>query len=79
MAKHEASGRPLLRFEDIPLELSDLRLTVRQTSEVLRRFEVEYLTTMLHDAGSVSEAARRAKVDRKHFWRMMQRNGLLRR
>jgi hypothetical protein len=38
MARHQASGRPLLRFEDIPLELSDLRLTVRQTSDVLRQF-----------------------------------------
>jgi len=45
-------------------------------AEVLRRFEVEYITSMLRDAGSVSEAARRAKIDRKHFWRIMQRNGL---
>jgi len=45
-------------------------------AEVLRRFEVEYVTSMLRDAGSVSEAARRAKIDRKHFWRLMQRNGL---
>ena len=45
-------------------------------AEVLRRFEVEYVTSMLREAGSVSEAARRAKIDRKHFWRIMQRNGL---
>ena len=38
IARHQASGRPLLRFEDIPLELTDLRLTVRQTAEILRRF-----------------------------------------
>jgi len=38
IARHQASGQPLLRFEDIPLELTDLRLTVRQTAEVLRRF-----------------------------------------
>jgi formate dehydrogenase maturation protein FdhE len=37
LAKHQASGRPLLRFEEIPLELTDLRLMVRQTAEVLRR------------------------------------------
>jgi hypothetical protein len=37
IARHQASGRPLLRFEDIPLELTDLRLTVRQTAEILRR------------------------------------------
>jgi hypothetical protein len=37
LAKHQAEGRPLLRFEDIPLELTDLRLMVRQTADVLRR------------------------------------------
>jgi formate dehydrogenase maturation protein FdhE len=37
MASHQASGRPMLRFEDIPLELTDLRLMVRQTAELLRR------------------------------------------
>jgi formate dehydrogenase formation protein len=43
---HQAEGRPLLRFEDIPLELTELRLAVRQTAEILRRFgaleEVEF-------------------------------------
>jgi hypothetical protein len=34
---HQADGRPLLRFEDIPLEPTDLRLMVRQTADVLRR------------------------------------------
>jgi hypothetical protein len=37
LARHESEGRPLLRFEDIPLELTDLRLMVRQTADVLRR------------------------------------------
>ncbi|HEY6361975.1 MAG TPA: formate dehydrogenase accessory protein FdhE [Vicinamibacterales bacterium] len=37
LAKHQAQGQPLLRFEDIPLELTDLRLMVRQTADVLRR------------------------------------------
>lgn len=36
---HQAAARPLLRFEDIPIELTDLRLVVRQTAEVLRRFD----------------------------------------
>jgi len=36
--RHQAQARPLLRFEDIPLDLTDLRLMVRQTAEVLRRF-----------------------------------------
>lgn len=36
-ARHQQEGRPLLRFEEIPLELSDLRLIVRQTADILRR------------------------------------------
>ena len=35
--RHTAEARPLLRFEDIPLELTDLRLLVRQTADILRR------------------------------------------
>jgi transposase-like protein len=35
--QHNADGRPLVRFEDIPLELTDLRLLVRQIADVLRR------------------------------------------
>jgi hypothetical protein len=38
LKRHQANGRPLLRFEDIPLDLTDLRLMVRQTADVLRRF-----------------------------------------
>jgi hypothetical protein len=38
MARHQAEARPLLRFEDIPIDLTDLRLVVRQTADVLRRF-----------------------------------------
>lgn len=38
MARHQAEGRPILRFEDIPLDSTDLRLLVRQTADVLRRF-----------------------------------------
>jgi hypothetical protein len=45
-ARHQESAAPLLRFEDIPLELTDLRLVVRQTADILRRFgaldEAEY-------------------------------------
>ncbi len=37
LTRHEAQGRPILRFEDIPLDLTDLRLMVRQTADVLRR------------------------------------------
>ena len=37
-ARHLADATPLLRFEDLPLELSDLRLVVRQMADILRRF-----------------------------------------
>jgi formate dehydrogenase maturation protein FdhE len=37
IATHQAEGRPLLRFEDIPLDLTDLRLLVRQTADLLHR------------------------------------------
>jgi hypothetical protein len=37
MEWHQAQRRPVLRFEDIPVEVSDLRLMVRQTAEVLDR------------------------------------------
>jgi len=36
---HDASGTPLLRFEDIPIEWTELRLMVRQTGEILRRHD----------------------------------------
>ncbi len=35
----QAAGRPLVRFGDIPLEWSDFRLTLRQTADILMRFE----------------------------------------
>jgi hypothetical protein len=37
--RHQLEGRPLLRFEQIPLDLTDLRLMVRQTADVLHRFD----------------------------------------
>jgi len=37
MRRHAAEARPVLRFEDIPLDLTDLRLLVRQTADILRR------------------------------------------
>src|SRR6188474_1218833 len=37
-AHHQSQARPLLRFEDIPLALTDLRLVVRQTADIMRRF-----------------------------------------
>jgi hypothetical protein len=38
LQRHQLEARPLLRFEDIPLDLTDLRLMVRQTADVLRRY-----------------------------------------
>ena len=35
----QAAGRPLVRFKDIPLEWSDFRLTLRQTADILLRFD----------------------------------------
>jgi hypothetical protein len=37
--RHQLEGRPLLRFEQIPLDLTDLRLMVRQVADVLHRFD----------------------------------------
>ena len=39
MRAQQAAGRPLVRFGDIPLEWSDFRLTLRQTADILLRFE----------------------------------------
>jgi hypothetical protein len=33
------AGRAVVRFADIPIDWSDLRLTLRQTTDILRRFE----------------------------------------
>ena len=38
-ARAAGGGRPLVRFSDIPLEWSDFRLTLRQTADILLRFE----------------------------------------
>ena len=38
LTRHQAEARPLLQFEDIPIEPTDLRLVVRQTTDIMRRF-----------------------------------------
>jgi FdhE protein len=35
----QTAGRPLVRFADIPLDWTDFRLALRQTADILRRFE----------------------------------------
>jgi Protein involved in formate dehydrogenase formation len=37
LKRHAAEARTLLRFEDIPLDLTELRLLVRQIADILRR------------------------------------------
>ena len=39
LAAQQVAGRPAVRFGDIPLEWSDLRLTLRQTADTLQRYE----------------------------------------
>src|SRR5436190_13145632 len=39
LSAQQAAGRPAVRFGDIPLEWSDLRLTLRQTADILQRHE----------------------------------------
>ncbi len=37
VTEHASTGQPLVAFEAIPIELTDLRLLVRQTAEAMRR------------------------------------------
>jgi FdhE protein len=39
LRQQQVAGRPLLRFEDIPLAWTDFRLVFRQTADLLLRFE----------------------------------------
>jgi FdhE protein len=48
VASQQRAGRPLVRFRDIPLEWSDFRLTLRQTADILVRFDA--LERSDHDA-----------------------------
>ena len=44
---------------------------------VLANFESDYVWNVLIAAqGNISQAARLAQIDRKHFWRLIQRNGI---
>jgi hypothetical protein len=38
LASQQKAARPAVRFEDIPLDWSDFRLTLRQTADILARF-----------------------------------------
>jgi len=39
LAAQREAGRPVVRFSDIPLDWTDFRLTLRQTADILHRFE----------------------------------------
>lgn len=39
VAAQQAEGRPIVRFADIPLEWTDFRLSMRQTADILCRYE----------------------------------------
>lgn len=39
LAAQQRAGRPAVRFDDIPLDWTDFRLTLRQTATILHRFE----------------------------------------
>jgi FdhE protein len=39
VAEQQRAGRPIVRFGDIPLDWTEFRLALRQTADVLRRFD----------------------------------------
>jgi hypothetical protein len=39
LSQQQQAGRPVVRFADIPLDWTEFRLTLRQTADVLHRFE----------------------------------------
>src|SRR5262249_44772337 len=39
VAAPQLAGRPAVRFHDIPLDWTDFRLTLRQTADILHRYE----------------------------------------
>ncbi len=70
----QADGRPLLRFEEIPIDWTELRLMVRQTADILRRFEAlepddcEWIHALAREGRDLEPAVERwyrASVDRQ--------------
>ena len=53
---------------------TEIRSYTEQRKEVLLRFQTEYVWQLLIAAGgNVSQAARLAKIDRKHLWRLIRK------
>ncbi len=70
---------PMHVFRTLPAKTtrSEHRDFRKLRNEMLMRFETEFVSTTLRAAnGNISEAARLARIDRKHFWRLMQRTGV---
>jgi two-component system response regulator GlrR len=77
-----------IRVEDIPLGAPNDTLSPsrgegplgsfkEEKDEVIKRFERQYLTTLLtEEKGHVSNAAKRAGLDRKNLWQLMKRHRL---
>ncbi len=65
VASQQLTGRPVVRFGDIPIEWSDFRLTLRQTADILRRFEAleadehQRLLTLSRDGNTLEPLVRR--------------------
>jgi DNA-binding NtrC family response regulator len=69
--------KPKTRKQSLTSSRSPLRSYKELRKEVLRRFEVDYVWRLLKSTrGNISEAARTAKIDRKHLWRIMRRAGI---
>ena len=55
----QQAGRPIVRFADIPLNWSDFRLTLRQTADILHRYEAldraehEQIVTLSRDGNTL--------------------------
>jgi DNA-binding NtrC family response regulator len=69
---------PAIAEYDVPsLERASIPRYRELRSQTLRRFEADYVTTVLRAAsGNLSMAARIAQIDRKHFWRLIRRTGV---
>lgn len=59
LAAQQRAGRPAVRFDDIPLDWTDFRLTLRQTAAILHRFEAieraehQYIDVLARDGNAL--------------------------
>jgi DNA-binding NtrC family response regulator len=61
--------------QDRARETGTLGTFKEEKDEVIRRFERDYITTLLtEEQGHVSNAAKRAGLDRKNLWQLMKRH-----